>query len=92
MKSNVLTHPNVTLIDVREPYELASGQVEGAINIPLGEVPQRLDDFKAFSGPIVLFCRSGNRSGMAVSILKANGITEAYNGGSWEEVAEVLIQ
>lgn len=80
--------PNATLVDVREAWELAGGQVEGAKNIPLGEIPNRIEEFREMSKPIILFCRSGNRSGMARAILQAQGISDVHNGGSWEEVAQ----
>lgn len=73
------------LIDVRTPGEFASGHAKGSINIPLGEIARRVDDIKAMNKPAILCCRSGNRSGSATSILKAQGV-EAYNGGTWQQV------
>lgn len=90
--SELVKQPNVTLVDVREPWELAEGQVEGAKNIPLGEVPRRIDEFRSMDKPLVLFCRSGNRSGMATAILQAQGVEQVYNGGSWDQVATALGQ
>jgi len=40
--------------------------------------------------PIVLFCQSGNRSGMAAAILQAKGVTEVFNGGGWMDVQMAL--
>jgi len=77
----ILNNPNVTVIDVRETYEFEDGHYEGAINIPLGQIPQKINEIKAMSQPLVVYCRSGNRSGMALSILKQAGIQEVYNGG-----------
>lgn len=77
----LLTNPATTVVDVRETGEYAGGHFDGAINIPLGIIPLRLDEFKAMSGPIVVYCRSGNRSGMAQMLLKQAGLTEVYNGG-----------
>lgn len=76
-----------TIVDVREPFELAEGKVEGSINIPLGEVPARIEEFKNMKKPLVLCCRSGNRSGQAASFLAQNGVEDVYNGGSWNMVA-----
>lgn len=70
-----------SVVDVRTPGEYLSGHYPGAINIPLDELPQRLDEFKEMKQPIVAYCRSGARSGMAVSVLKQNGLNEVYNGG-----------
>lgn len=76
---------HVTVIDVRSPAEFMGGHVEGSINIPLQEVPSRLEEIKALSQPIVLCCASGNRSGQATSFLKSHGV-DCSNGGSWMEV------
>jgi phage shock protein E len=82
----LLANPATTVVDVRETGEFASGHYEGAINIPLGIIPLRLDEFKAMQGPIVVYCRSGNRSGMAMNLLKQAGLTEVCNGGGLHEM------
>lgn len=82
----LLANPATTVVDVRETGEYAGGHFDGAINIPLGIIPLRLDEFKAMSGPIVVYCRSGNRSGMAQMLLKQAGLTEVYNGGGLHDM------
>lgn len=72
---------NTTIIDVRSPEEFSGQHVPGAINIPLDQLAARVAEIKALSQPIVVYCRSGVRSGMAVSILKQNGIDNVTNGG-----------
>lgn len=76
-----------TIVDVREPFEFQMGRVEGSINIPLGEVPGRVDEFKNMKKPLVLCCASGGRSGQATSFLAQNGVDQVYNGGGWNMVA-----
>lgn len=76
-----------TIIDVRTPGEFAMGRVEGSINIPLNEVPNRVDEFQAIDGDIILCCASGNRSGQATMYLQQQGLTNVYNGGGWQMVA-----
>lgn len=66
--------------------EFRQEHIPGAVNIPLEEVPGRIGEFQAFSGPVVLYCRSGNRSGMAVAMLKQAGLKEVYNGGGINDV------
>ncbi len=79
-----------TIVDVREPFECEEGMIEGSINIPLGDVPNKVEEFKAMKKPLVLCCKSGNRSGQAVQFLEAKGLKDLYNGGSWGEVKERL--
>ena len=67
----VLQSGNYALIDVREPMELEmDGDIDGAENIPLGEVADRKDEILSIEKPVVLFCRSGNRSSQAKKILE----------------------
>jgi phage shock protein E len=82
----LVANPATTVVDVRETGEFAGGHFAGAINIPLGIIPLRLDEFKAMQGPIVVYCRSGNRSGMAMSLLKQAGLCEVYNGGGLHDM------
>jgi rhodanese-related sulfurtransferase len=74
-----------TIIDVRTPAEYMGGHVAGSINIPLNEVPHRVDEIKIKELPIILCCASGNRSGQATYFLSAQGI-ECINAGSWMDV------
>ena len=77
------------LVDVREPGEFKSGSVFGAVNIPLGSLTRELEQFKGKKN-IVVFCRSGNRSGQAKDILERNGFKNAVNGGTWENVSQFI--
>jgi phage shock protein E len=77
------------LVDVRTPQEFAEGNVEGSVNIPLDTVPTQLAKFKNKSN-IVVFCRSGNRSGQAKIILEQNGFANVVNGGTWQNVYSLL--
>lgn len=70
-----------SIVDVRTPGEFLEGHYPGAVNIPLNELSERLDELKEMKAPIVAYCRSGARSGMAVSLLKQSGLNEVYNGG-----------
>ena len=73
------------LVDVRTPEEFAMGSAPGAINIPLDKVAARMKEFEGKEN-IVVFCRSGNRSGQAKQILEASGHKEVINGGTWQNV------
>lgn len=82
---------NAFLVDVRTPSEFASGSVKGAVNIPLDKVSGQLPKFKN-KKHIVVFCRSGNRSGQAKSILEKNGFNNVVNGGTWNNVQKVITE
>lgn len=84
--TSLLADPQVTLIDVREPFEFGMGHVPGSLNIPLGLIPSKVQELKGLPGPIVLYCRSGNRSGQAVAFLKSRGIMNVHNGISPEDI------
>lgn len=73
------------LVDVRSPSEFSSGSVKGAVNIPVDRVESQLSKFKG-KKQIVVFCRSGNRSGQAKRILERNGFKNVINGGTWQNV------
>jgi phage shock protein E len=77
------------LVDVRTPGEFSSGHVKGSVNIPLDSVTQQLAKFKGKKN-IIVFCRSGNRSGQAKSILEQNGFTNVVNGGAWDNVNQYV--
>ncbi|MGC4128014.1 MAG: rhodanese-like domain-containing protein [Bergeyella sp.] len=89
--TDVLKSGNYALIDVREPLELEmDGAIDNAQNIPLGEVEERKDEFLSIDKPVIIFCRSGNRSGKALEYLNSQGLKEGYNGGGWAELKETL--
>ncbi len=79
------------LVDVRTPQEFAGGSVKGAVNIPLDQLKGQLAKFKG-KEPIVVFCRSGNRSGQAKAVLNQNGFANVTNGGTWQNVNQLLNQ
>ena len=86
-----LINDGAFLVDVRTPGEFAGGSAKGALNIPLDQVTQRISEFEN-KKHIVVFCRSGNRSGQAKSILEQKGFTNVTNGGTWDTVAQLQNQ
>lgn len=87
---SMVKHKDVTLLDVRDASELAStGRAKGALHIPLfllkSQGDPRHPEFHAdlsVDKPVLIYCASGARSGMAARILAGNGFTEIYNIGS----------
>lgn len=84
-----LVNEGAFLVDVRSPSEFVEGNVQGSTNIPLDQVSSNLDKFKG-KEKIVVFCRSGNRSGQAKAILEQNGFANVTNGGTWEDINAVI--
>jgi len=70
--------PTGQLIDVRQPDEVASGTLPGAINIALGELPDRLKELDS-SKRVVVLCGSGVRSTKASELLTEAGFTDVVN-------------
>ena len=81
-----LINEDAFLVDVRSAGEFAGGSAKGAVNIPLDFITQQIKKFEGKKN-IVVFCRSGNRSGQAKRILEEKGFKNVTNGGTWNEVA-----
>ena len=73
------------IIDVRRADEFAKGHAEGSINIPLQEIPDRLNEIKKIKFPLIVVCGGGARHVKAFELLKANGI-KSEKGGSWKKI------
>lgn len=69
-----------TLLDVRTADEFQSGYIPGAVNISVQELPQKLKRIPT-NKPVILYCRSGNRSATAARLLLEAGYTEVYDLG-----------
>jgi rhodanese-related sulfurtransferase len=65
-------------LDVREPDEVASGRIEGAVHVSLGDLEANLDKLPK-ERPIVAYCGGGERSITAVSILQRAGFEAMLN-------------
>ncbi|HYM93035.1 MAG TPA: rhodanese-like domain-containing protein [Chitinophagaceae bacterium] len=78
------------VIDVRTAYEFDHGHVPQSINIPVDRVHANIARIKDMKKPVIFCCATGMRSGKAVQIVKANGLNNVYNGGSWESVLKMI--
>ncbi len=83
---DIVNHPTVTIIDVREPWEFAAGHVDNAINIPLATLKNNLLLVDDYTPPILLTCESGNRSAQVHNLLMAKGFEQVYDGGGWRDL------
>ncbi|WP_077755615.1 rhodanese-like domain-containing protein [Shewanella psychrophila] len=78
-----------TVIDVRTAEEFAAGHLDNAINIPFEEIAAEIKKLDiAKDTQIVLYCRSGRRSGIAFDTLVSEGYTNSYNGGGFETLSQ----
>lgn len=81
----IAANPSTVVVDVRSTLEYNSGHITGALNIPVDQLPARLQDINGLGkNPVIFYCRSGNRSGSAVAYLQQQGYNNVYNGGSLE--------
>ena len=60
------------------------------MNIPLGELSSKLDQFEDKDQPIITCCASGLRSAGAAKLLSARGYTNVVNGGGWSSLQKKL--
>jgi len=70
--------PSLVILDVRTDGEYGDGHIEGAVNIPVNELEGRLGELEKEDETLV-YCRTGNRSGTAVGILKENGYEKIFH-------------
>ncbi len=84
-----LIQNGAVIIDVRTPSEYKENHLKDSINIPLDQIEKQIRKIRASNSPVIACCRSGYRSGIAVTKLKQRGI-EAYNGGRWESVQKII--
>ena len=81
------------IVDVRTPEEFADGHYPGAINIPHETILDGLNELGVTADTaVILYCRSGNRSGQAEQVLQEKGFTEARNAGGLEALLSATAQ
>ena len=81
---SAITH-QALIVDVRTSEEFADGHYPGAINIPHETIMEGLNQLGVTADTsVILYCRSGNRSGQAEQVLREKGFTEARNAGGLE--------
>ena len=86
---DILKNFDTTIIDVRTEQEFMMGNSNRSINIVLDQIPNNVNEIAKMQ-PVVLCCAAGVRSEQAVNFLKENGLTQVYNGGSWNNVQTML--
>ncbi len=74
LRERMAANPDMILLDVRQPEEHAEKNIPNSILIPLGEIPTRISELEPYKNQeIIVYCRSGNRSGQACGYLMEHG-------------------
>ena len=87
---SVINTNKTTLLDVRESSEITAGMLNDAIHIPLSAISKRIAELDKYkNNAVMVYCRSGNRSGSVCRTLSGRGFEAVYNlaGGimAWED-------
>ncbi|MBX3661384.1 MAG: rhodanese-like domain-containing protein [Burkholderiales bacterium] len=91
----LINRKDALVVDVRDTGEYEAGHVAGARHVPEKQLTERLRELEKFrERPIIVTCRSGTRSQVAVQVLRRNGFNEAVNLrggiGAWEQAGMPL--
>ncbi|MCZ6693572.1 MAG: rhodanese-like domain-containing protein [Bacteroidetes bacterium] len=79
LKQRLENQEKLNMVDVREEWENEENNI-GGINIPLGSLPHRLDELEHLKDQeLIVFCRTGNRSGNAKKYLETQGFSKVRN-------------
>ncbi len=80
MATQLINRENAVVLDVREENEYLKGHIVNAVHIPAGYLNDRLKELEKYKDkPIIVGCRSGQRSAQACAQLKKNGFEKVYN-------------
>lgn len=85
--------PGAKVLDVREDYEWEAGHIDGAVHIPLGQLPERLEELDPDEDLFVI-CRTGGRSFRAAAWLVGNGYSAVNVAGgmdAWMEAGRAMV-
>lgn len=90
--TQLINRENAVVLDIREDNEFHGGHIVNAIHVPLAYLKDRKGELEKYKNrPIIMVCRSGNRSGQACSLLKKEGFEHIYNlkGGmmAWQHAS-----
>ncbi|MGK0674740.1 MAG: rhodanese-like domain-containing protein [Halothiobacillaceae bacterium] len=78
--SRMMSHEEPLVLDVREINEYREGHLRDAKHIPLGQLGGKINQLESWKDkPVIIYCRSGHRSGAACNLLAKHGFTKLYN-------------
>lgn len=79
-----LAETGAVVVDVRTPAEFAAGHVPGARNVPYDEVARRVGEIGPPTTPVVVYCRSGQRSAVARRELRRLGFEQVWDAQRYD--------
>ncbi|QNP52383.1 rhodanese-like domain-containing protein [Hymenobacter qilianensis] len=80
LKKRQAAGEKLVILDVREGWEYEESRIEGSQHIPLGSLPQRVDELEDFKeGEVIVHCKGGSRSNSAKAFLAQNGFRNVRN-------------
>ena len=80
MATNLINREEAVIVDVREDNEYAKGHIINSIHVPLAYLKERLKELEKYkSKPVIVGCKTGQRSGQACATLKKEGFEHVYN-------------
>ena len=88
----LINHKNAIILDVREENEFKGGHILNSKLLPLGKIRERVGELERYrEQPVVVVCRSGQRSAAACVLLGKHGFSQVYNltGGvqAWQKAS-----
>jgi phage shock protein E len=78
------------VIDVRTANEFDQGRVPDSINIPVDRMDINLENIRSFKRPVIICSNSDSENEQVISFLKANGVKDIYNGGTWTRILKLM--
>ena len=80
-EAHAMVQAGAKLVDVRSPEEFNERHIDGAVNIPVDELPKRASELGNKDQPLVLYCRTGRRAERGAKSLREAGFTKVENLG-----------
>ena len=77
------------IIDIRTAAEFDRGKLGDSINIPIDRININLKRIVQMNAPIIICSNSDSENERVIDVLKANGVKEIYNGGSWTKLSRM---
>lgn len=90
--AQIMKEGRYSLVDVRSNQEFVAAHLPGAIHIPMDALQFNLSLIHELPRPIIVYCHSGYRSGIAVEFMQQHNIEGAINGGGLSQLMHLFDQ